>query len=155
MIRKPENALYYAIRIKASLKSNENIDVRMAIGIGDITYNAHKVTESNGSAFVFSGEKFEMLKKDKQNLAIKSNWPAFDKEMNLCLKLSLMVMDNWTVTAAQIVNTILEHPGKSQEELGKIAGIKQNAISNRIRRAYFNEIMEVDGMFANKLVMME
>ncbi len=66
-----------------------------------------------------------------------------------------MVMDNWTVTAAQIVNTILEHPGKSQEELGKIAGIKQNAISNRIRRAYFNEIMEVDGMFANKLVMME
>ena len=59
MIRKPENALHYAIRIKASLKSNENIDVRMAIGIGDITYNAHKVTESNGSAFVFSGEKFE------------------------------------------------------------------------------------------------
>ncbi len=151
LISNVDNALLTAIKIKASLKSIKNINVRMAIGIGDITHNAIKITESNGSAFVHSGEKFEMLKIEKQNLAIKSDWPDFDKEMNLFLKLSLIAMDNWTVNAAEIVKTIMENPDKLQEELGKIVGIKQNAISNRLKRAYYDEIMEVNEMYVTKL----
>jgi len=96
-------------------------------------------------------KKFEKLKKEKQNLAIKSNWPLFDKEMNLLLKLALIAMDNWTINTAEIVHTALENPGKVQEELGKIVGIKQNAISNRLKRAYFDEIMEVNEMYIEKL----
>jgi SatD family (SatD) len=151
IINKPENALQWAIKIKAVLKSIQDIDVRMAIGIGDISYNAPKITESNGSAFVNSGEKFEMLRKQKQNLAVKSNRADFDKEMNLFLRLALIAMDNWTVNAAEIVNTTLENPGKLQEELGRIVGIKQNAISNRLKRAYYDEVMEVNEMYKVKL----
>lgn len=151
IISKPEEALRTAIKIKATLKSIGDIDVRMAIGIGNRTYNAQKVTESNGSAFVYSGEKFELLKKEKQNLAIKSDWPQFDKEMNLFLKLALIAMDNWTVNAAEIVKTTMENPDKLQEELGQIVGIKQNAISNRLKRAYYDEIMEVNEMYKTKL----
>jgi len=151
IISNAEDALMTAIKIKAALKSIPNIDVRMAIGIGKRTHNAPKVTESNGSAFVHSGEKFEMLKKEKQNLAIKSDWPVFDKEMNLFLKLSLIAMDNWTVNGAEIVKTTIENPGKLQEELGQIVGIKQNAISNRLKRAYYEEIMQVNEMFKLKL----
>ena len=91
------------------------------------------------------------LKKQKQNLAIKSDWPEFDKEMNLYLKLGLIAMDNWTVNAAEIVKTTMENPDKLQEELGKIVGIKQNAISNRLKRAYYDEIMEVNEMYKSKL----
>lgn len=151
LINNANEGLMAAIKIKASLKSLKNTNVRMAVGIGDITYNAPKINESNGSAFVHSGEKFEMLRKEKQNLAIKSDWPAFDKEINLYLKLALIAMDNWTINAAEIVSTALENPGKLQEELGKIVGIKQNAISNRLKRAYFDEIMEVNDMYVNKL----
>lgn len=151
IVNKPEDALKTAIKIKAALRSVPDIDVRMAIGIGTRTHNAQKVTESNGSAFVHSGEKFEMLKKEKQNLAIKSDWPEFDKEMNLFLKLSLIAMDNWTVNAAEIVKTTMENPHKLQEELGKIVGIKQNAISNRLKRSYYDEIMEVNKMYESKL----
>ena len=151
VIAKPADALKTAMSIKASLKSIPEVDVRMAIGIGSRTYNAAKVTESNGTAFVYSGEKFELLKIEKQNLAIKSNWPEFDKEMNLLLKLSLIIMDNWTVNAAEAVKTTMENPGKVQEELGQMVGIKQNAISNRLKRAYFDEIMEVNDMYVYKL----
>ncbi|HEY5407255.1 MAG TPA: SatD family protein [Ginsengibacter sp.] len=151
IITKPEDAVTTAIKIKATLKSISDMDARMAIGIGSRTHNAQKVTESNGSAFVHSGEKFEMLKKEKQNLAIKSDWPEFDKELNLFLKLSLIAMDNWTVNAAEIVKTIMENPDKLQQELGKIVGIKQNAISNRLKRAYYDEIMEVNEMYKSKL----
>ena len=151
IITKPEDAVTTAIKIKATLKSISDMDARMAIGIGSRTHNAQKVTESNGSAFVHSGEKFEMLKKEKQNLAIKSDWPEFDKELNLFLKLSLIAMDNWTVNAAEIVKTIMENPDKLQQELGKIVGIKQNAISNRLKRAYYDEIMEINEMYKSKL----
>ena len=151
MITNTADALVTAIKIKASLKSISNMDVRMAVGIGTKTHSAQKVTESNGTAFVHSGEKFEMLKKEKQNLAIKSDWPEFDKEMNLYLKLALIAMDNWTTNAAEIVKTTMENPDKLQEELGQIVGIKQNAISNRLKRAYYDEIMEVNEMYKSKL----
>jgi SatD family (SatD) len=151
VILRPEEALKIAIKIKASLKSIPDIDVRMAIGIGTRTHNAPRVTESNGTAFVHSGEKFEMLKNERQNLAVRSDWPEFDKEINLLLRLSLIIMDNWTVNAAEVVKTTMENPDKVQEELGQIVGIKQNAVSNRLKRAYYNEIMEVNNMYINKL----
>jgi hypothetical protein len=151
IVSNPKNALLTAIKIKATLKSIQGINVRMSIGMGSRTHNAPKITESNGSAFVHSGEKFETLKKEKQNLAIKSDWPVFDEEMNLYLKLSLIAMDNWTINAAEIVKTAMENPGKVQEELGQIVGIKQNAISNRLKRAYYGEIMEVNEMYKIKL----
>ena len=46
-------------------------------------------------------------------------------------------MDNWTVNAAEIVKTTMENPDKLQEELGKIVGIKQSAISNRLKTGLF------------------
>lgn len=155
VINKPEEALLIAMKIKAGLKSVKGINVRMAIGIGDRTYNAAKVTESNGSAFVNSGEKFEMLKQEKQNLAIKSDWPQFDDEMNLYLKLALIAMNNWTVNAAEIVSVAMENPDKSQHQLGKMVGIKQSAISTRLRRAYYEEIMEVNEMYKSKLKLLK
>ncbi len=69
-------------------KKISTIDVRMAIGIGEKTYSGKRVSESNGPAFIYSGEKFETLKKQNINLAIQSPWKDFDKEINLYLKLA-------------------------------------------------------------------
>lgn len=151
LITNPKEALVISIKIKAALKSIKKIDVRMSIGLGKRTYNAPKITESNGSAFVHSGEKFEVLKQERQNIAIKSDWPEFDREINLYLKLSLIAMDNWTINAAQTMSIAMANPAKSQEELGKLVGIKQNAISSRLKRAYYTEIMEMNAMYQSKL----
>lgn len=151
LINKPEAALMVAIKIKAALKSAQNTSVRMALGIGNRTYNASKITESNGSAFVHSGEKIELLKKERQNLSVKSDWPDFDKEMNLYLRLLLIPMDSWTVNAAEVVKAAIDYPSKSQEEIGKMVGVKQNAVSNRLKRAYYAEMLEVNEMYKTKL----
>lgn len=151
VISKAEEALLVAMKLKASLKAVKGINVRMAIGIGKRTYNAEKVTESNGSAFVNSGEKFETLKQEKQNLAVKSDSAEFDNEMNLYLKLALIAMNNWTVNTAEIVSVAMENPDKSQRQLGQMVGIKQSAISTRLRRAYYEEIMEVNEMYKSKV----
>jgi hypothetical protein len=155
VINNPAEALLIAMKLKASLKSVKGINVSLAIGIGKRTYNATKVTESNGSAFVHSGEKFEMLNQEKQNLGIKSDWPQFDKEMNLYLKLALIAMNNWTVNAAEIVRVAMANPEKSQQQLGQMVGIKQSAISTRLRRAYYEEIMEVNEMYKSKLKLLK
>src|SRR5690606_18961725 len=75
----PKNALLSAIKIKALIKRHDKLDVRIAIGIGQKTFNAPRITESNGEAFIFSGETFNKLDKQKRTLALKTPWEDFNE----------------------------------------------------------------------------
>lgn len=145
-----ENTLNVAIQIKATIKVIEGLDVRMAIGIGSKTYDAPKIIESNGDAFVHSGELFEKMK--KQNLALKSPWKDFDQEMNLYIELGLLTMDRWTKNSAEIVSLSLKHPNATQKELGLELSINQGNVSNRQKRSGFEEIMKVEQRYRDLLV---
>ena len=150
-VKDTTQVLAIAIQLKAALRTLPGIDVRIAIGIGDKTYNAKVITESNGSAFVHSGELVEELKELKVNMAIRSGHNNFDKEMNLYLKLALVIMDGWTTNSAKTVYTAMLYPAKSQEELGKLLKVKQNAVSTRLKRACYYEIKEVIEMYQTKI----
>lgn len=140
-----------AVYLKSCIKSIKGFDVRLSIGIGEKTYQGNTVSESNGEAFVYSGEVFETLKKDKQNLKIKTNNLQFNKEMNLYFKLALIAMDNWTTNSAEIVKLTLEHPDKIQDDLAKLIGISQDAVSKRQKRAYLDEILELNQLYQHKV----
>ncbi|MBK7740034.1 MAG: hypothetical protein IPI42_05595 [Saprospiraceae bacterium] len=159
-IKNPGEALRKAFEIKALIKKveplNENkkistIDVRMAIGVGEKNYAAESIAESNGSAFIYSSEKFELLKKENSTMGIKSPWKSFDDEMNLYLKLAGIFMDKWTVSSAELVQIIFNNPGITQEEIGKKLGIKQNSVSGRWNRAKVNEVLELEAIYRNKI----
>lgn len=150
-IKDAADALTVAIRIKAAIKTIKGVDVRMAIGIGDKTYNAKNIIESNGSAFVYSGELMEELKSRKMNMAVKSKSLKFNDEMNLYLKWALLVMDTWSTAAAETIHATLEHPDKVQKELGKLLKIPQNAVSTRLKRAHAAEIDEIIKMYQTKV----
>ena len=159
-IKNPGEALRKAFEIKALIKKveplNENkkistIDVRMAIGVGEKNYAAESIAESNGSAFIYSSEKFELLKKENSTMGIKSPWKSFDDEMNLYLKLAGIFMDKWTVSSAELVQIIFNNPGITQEEIGKKLGIKQNSVSGRWNRANVNEVLELEAIYRNKI----
>jgi predicted XRE-type DNA-binding protein len=149
-IQNPEEALMTALQIKAMLKTIK-VSVRMSIGFGDKTHNAKKISESNGSAFIRSGETFEKLKKQKTNLAINTGNPDFDNEMNLMLRLALITMDHWLVQSAEFVVTAIENQTLSQEELGQKLGINQAAVSRRRKRAQFDLIMDLDAFYRRKI----
>ncbi|NMH86651.1 transcriptional regulator [Flavivirga sp. Y03] len=140
-----------AVYIKACIKSIHGLDVRLAIGIGNKTYEGENVTESNGEAFIFSGETLETLKKEKQNLRIKTNNNEIDEALNLYFKLALISMDSWTVNLAEIVKLSIEKPKALQSELGELTGINQNAVSTRQKRAHLDEIKELDLMYRKKI----
>lgn len=150
-VKKPEDAFMAAIRIKACIRSVEKVDVRMAIGIGNKTYNAAKITESNGEVFINSGELYESLKKLKLKLAIRSPWPEIDKELNLMISLASIAMDKWTVLSAEIVALSMEHKDLSQQELGELIGRGQSSVSDRQKRAHYTEITELEKFIRRKI----
>ena len=149
-IKKPETALLSAIKVKAALMSKASLNVRMAIGIGTKTYDAPKITESNGDAFVRAGEQFESLK--KTTLAINTPWRDITEQMNLYIELALLTMDNWTKNSAEIVFLSLKHPDGTQKELAKMLGITQGRVSERQKRAGIDEILKMNDRY-RKLIL--
>jgi|SRR5690606_10882020 len=154
-IKNNESAFHIAIYIKACLKTVKELDVRMAIGVGDKTFEGNTITESNGEAFQFSGDTLANLKKEKINLKITSPNSILNEELNLYFKLALISMDNWTVTSAETVKVALENQGALQTDLAQTLGISQDAVSKRLKRAYFNEITELDMMYRKKINLLE
>ncbi|URM38918.1 SatD family protein [Flavobacterium anhuiense] len=146
----PEDALLTAILIKAQLRAIKS-DARMSIGFGDKTHNAERISESNGSAFIHSGELFETLKKQKVTLALRTGSTDFDEKFNLMLQLALTFMDSWLVQSAEFVALAIENPTLSQEELGQKLGINQAAVSRRQKRAQFDLVMNLDRYFRTQI----
>jgi predicted transcriptional regulator len=60
-------------------------------------------------------------------------------------------MDNWTINSAEIVKLSLENPHMIQVELAKIIGISQDAVSKRQKRAYLDEILDLDRLYRQKI----
>jgi hypothetical protein len=160
-IPNPAEALVRALEIKALIKKVESvderkkistIDVRIAIGIGDKTYSGETIFESNGPAFIYSGEKFDMLKKQNTTIGVKTPWRDFDEDMNLFLKLAGILIDKWSISSAELMALTLKNPSLTQEEIGKKLGIKQSGVSRRWNRAHVSEILDVNSVFQKKIM---
>jgi hypothetical protein len=149
-VQNPEDALLAAILVKAHLRTIKS-DARMSIGFGDKTHNAQRISESNGSAFIHSGELFETLKKQKVTLAVRTGNSEVDEKLNLMIQLALTFMDNWLVQSADFVAVAIENPTLSQEELGQKLGINQAAVSRRQKRAQFDLVMHLDRYFRKQI----
>ena len=145
----PKKAMLAAIHIKLAIKQAKSHDVRMAIGIGEEAYSPSKITESNGSAYVRSGECFESLK--KQTLAIKSNNENFDKTFDVMLGLALLTADNWSSTVAKVIKTAIEHPEKNQKTLAHLLGKSQSTVSESLKRGGFEEIMNMNDFYKTQI----
>lgn len=160
-ISQPEDSLLAALQMKALIKSLPNpdskkrsspIDIRISIGIGEKTHHANSVSESNGEAFILSGEKFELLKNDMLTLAVNSPWEDWNNEVNLYLKLAAIQMDSWSISSGELMYEILNNPEQKQAQLGKKLKINQNSVSKRFKTAHAEEILELEKMYRMKLI---
>ncbi|MFD2550642.1 transcriptional regulator [Bizionia sediminis] len=147
----PERSFISAIYLKACLKTLKNLDVRMAIGIGNKSYTGQTVSESNGEAFQFSGETLEGLKKNKISLKLKCPNNQVTTHFNLFFKFASLVMDNWTANSAEVVKIYLENPNAIQQELADMLHISQDAVSKRIKRAHLDELLELNTLFESEI----
>lgn len=147
----PEKALRMAIHIKAIIKSVQQLDVRMGIGIGDETFLGNSVSESNGTAYQRSGRIFETLKEKKLNMAIISGNTDWDRSLNLMLKLALNFMDHWSQVSAEMVGFTLDRPNEPQQGIADQLSIKQSAVSQRLKRARMDLVLEMLDYYSEKI----
>ena len=146
----PEKAMLAAIHIKSVIKQAKLQDVRMAIGIGEEKYSSSKITESNGAAYIRSGECFESLK--KQNLAIKSDNKTLDASVNTMLNLSLLITNHWSSTVAKVITTAIENPEKNQEKIAQLLMKSQSTVSAALKRGGFEEIMQMNAFYTSQIL---
>lgn len=145
-----QTAVWHAIAIKALLKQ-QNIEVRIAIGLGEKSRTETPITRRQGSAFVRSGQLLEQLKPQKLLWAMATGIDEKDKEINLLLKLCGALIDDWLPQSAAYVSAALAHPEWSQQQIGAKLGIAQAAVSRRRKRAHFELIMETENYIRTAL----
>ena len=145
----PEQALYATLVIKTNLKHQSDLDARMAIGIGNKSYDAKKITESNGTAFINSGRCFEQLKKN--NLAIKTEHQAIDTTLNLMFQLASITIDNWTSATAELIEFALKHPDYSQQQIAKKLKTTQSNVSQGLKRGGFDELSKLLSYYESQI----
>ncbi|MBK9566692.1 MAG: SatD family protein [Saprospiraceae bacterium] len=155
-IDEPSQAFLKALEIKATMKKIKNLDVRISIGIGKADVMRENILESNGPVFLRSGRGLDDLKKSKVTMAINTGNELMDTELNLYLKLALFgIMDSWTVASAEMVSIILQNDSVPQEDISKKTGIAQSAISQRLKRANLEVLMDLNKMFVKKIKTLE
>ena len=145
-IEQPENALFFAIKLKAVLKQIKNLDVRIGIGIGKKNNDHNNITEGNGEAFIFSGKAFDSIVK-KQNLAIITDDEQFNEIMNTTIALALLTMDNWTTNSAEFTVKYLSNKSATQKMLAKELKISESSASERRKRAGLDEILRLEKIY--------
>ncbi|KQC33865.1 hypothetical protein AAU57_11390 [Nonlabens sp. YIK11] len=147
LIKTPELGLYVSIKIKAALKRFGDLDVRIAIGLGNVELIENNIAVSTGSALTKSGMLLDSLKEKGVNMMVQSGHPL-DDYFNLTLKMACLYMDHWTQNSAEVIVAVMEHPGITQEAIGKILGVQQATLSRRLQRANWKETSELIDQFA-------
>lgn len=150
LITSSKEALKVALHIKSAMKSFKKLDVRIAIGIGEVDYRDEKVTQSNGEAFTRSGDQFEQLK--KFNLQINTGEEELNETLNIMFDLALLTFNNWSSTVARVVQFSFENPDKNQLEIAQELGKSQSSISEALNRGAYEEILKLNNYFQKQIM---
>ncbi len=156
----PLSAMKCMWQLKAQFKSialpgraarSGPVDARMALGLGEAGPPDVPVYTAEGPAFVRSGRMLERMKGEGRTMAVASPWPDFDRIFNAGLRLAAVIMDAWTIGSAEVVALLLADERLTQTQVGARLGIGQNAVSQRLSRAHFHELMELEQLYRDQL----
>ncbi len=122
---------------KKSEVQHKGLNVRLSIGIGEISYRGNTVLDSDGEAFHQSGRNFDKM--GEHDLLIIT---TPDKELNQQFSIIFMfinlIMRSWSSSQAEALFNLLEH--KTQTEIAAKLGVSQSAINKRLKSSYWKEV---------------
>jgi len=148
LVKQPERALKAAMLMRTGLKrglyQHQNsypIDIRLAIGVGEIGYEGESLGTSDGEAFQLSGRALDQMKR-RESLKINTPWPEINQEMALACALSEAITGRWSAAQAEIIYAYLLQQ-KTQQELAKEFGISQGAVSQRMSESGYIDAIKL------------
>jgi hypothetical protein len=124
-----------ALRIVLMFQSyliKEKYKMRMAIGVGTISFKSGQVITSDGSAFQASGPYLDALTKSGEVISIAgtddftSEWEVHSSSLNYLIQ-------HWSPQQAEAI--YLQIQDHTQAEIAKILKIKQPSVNQRLQAA--------------------
>jgi predicted XRE-type DNA-binding protein len=136
---KPADALEIAVRIRIEMKRlHEKNDVRISVGIGQVSILNENVLFSTGSAFEISGKNLDQLKNRKLNLLIQTEDSQLNDELETYCYFADAVINGMTKIQSNIIFYKLQ--GLGQNEIAEILDVSQPAVSKSLKTANWQTI---------------
>ena len=120
---------------KSNLLKNGKLDARMAIGVGDVSYEHEQVILSDGEAFRLSGRTFDKL--NKRRLLIATNINDVDESLNVMLAFINEFLEGLSYTQSIYLYDSLLY-NMSQMELANVYHTSQPNIAKHLKSAKEN-----------------
>lgn len=120
---------------KSNLLKNTKLDARMAIGVGDVSYEHEQVILSDGEAFRLSGRTFDKL--NKRRLLIATNINNMDEPLNVMLAFIDELLEGLSYTQSKYLYDSLLY-NMSQMELANVYNTSQPNIAKHLKSAKEN-----------------
>ena len=120
---------------KSNLLKNGKLDARMAIGVGDVSYEHEQVILSDGEAFRLSGRTFDKL--NKRRLLIATNINDVDEPLNVMLAFINELLEGLSYTQSIYLYDSLLY-NMSQMELANVYHTSQTNIAKHLKSAKEN-----------------
>ncbi len=136
LVEEPKQALLVALLIRAGFRKssidlgNKDLDVRLSVGIGEVSYMDEKIGQSNGEAFILSGHGFDNLTKT-QRLSVQTFSDSINSELKVETAFVDDIVSNWTHLHGEIMYQSLLTDA-TQCELAKKLGTSQQNICKRL-----------------------
>jgi hypothetical protein len=127
--------LLHSYLIKYSFK------MRLAIGVGEISYKSKQVITSDGSAFQASGPFLDALVKSGEILSIAGNNDDFTNEWQVHSSSLNYLIQHWSIQQAEAVYLQLRE--LTQEAIAQQLKIKQPSVYYRLQAAGWHVVHKI------------
>ncbi len=143
LLTRPEEALRVAFLIRLGLKKNMlkmDLDARLGIGVGEVSFRNSSIKVSNGEAFELSGLSLDAISKTKKRIQIRTTDMKINEQLDLCNRLVEAIVRRWSKKTAEVVYRYLLY-NETQSEIAKQIGVSQSAVQQRLSASDFDAVL--------------
>lgn len=136
----PEEMGYLAILLRSKVKGcsahrNKLWDVRLSIGIGEISYSTDRVATSDGEAYRLSGRNLDDI--GKKRLIVSTIWEEVNDELEVSTAFLDALITDWTKSQSEMIYNYFSNRGKSQAEIAELLGTSSQNVSSLLVKAKY------------------
>lgn len=136
----PEIMANLAIILRSKIKSyscvrNNSCDIRLSIGIGEVSYRSENIVTSDGEAFQLSGRNLDNI--GKRKLVVSTKWQKINDELEVSTAFLDALITDWTKSQSEMIYNYFLYPDKTQIEIGDILKTSNTNVNNLLGKAKY------------------
>ena len=152
---RPKHAFVLALKLRAiarvfkPVNENEQIDIRIAIGLGDVEMPVKNLATAKGEAFILSGRELDVISKSAKRLSIRIADEKLNPGMEAISLIADNIMQKMSSKQAEVILELLN--GATEIEIAGKLGKSQSTVNKLKQAAGWNELEQAIKIFSSML----